>query len=81
MGIPAPFPLWCFAFSRFALSCHDSNVSPSFITLASGVAHPEQPLSDLRRADARSRQIARCDGVTKLLQIKAYSLEPFKSKS
>jgi hypothetical protein len=42
---------------------------------------PEESLSDVGRADARSRQITRPDGVTDLFQVKRYSIEPFKSVS
>jgi len=40
------------------------------------VGHPEQPLSDVRRTDARSAQISRCDGVTQFFQVSRYSVEP-----
>jgi hypothetical protein len=48
-------------------------------SLAFGVCHPEQPLPLLWRADARSRQIRRCDGIVDFLQVKRYSIEPFES--
>jgi hypothetical protein len=46
---------------------------------ASGVGHPEQPLSDVRRADARSAQIGGPDGISDCFQVSTYSGEPFTS--
>lgn len=43
----------------------------------SGVGHPEQPLPDVRRADARSAQIGSPDGIAHRFQINSYSGEPF----
>lgn len=52
---------------------------------ARGLVHPtsdpEQPLSDVRRADAASRQIGCPDGIARFLQIIAYSGEPFVSST
>jgi hypothetical protein len=48
-------------------------------TLASGVGHPDQPLPDVRRADARSAQIGGPDGISHCFQVSAYSGEPFTS--
>ena len=42
-----------------------------------GVGHPEQSLTDVRRADARSAQIGGPDGISQRLQVSAYSGEPF----
>jgi hypothetical protein len=44
-----------------------------------GVGHPEQPLPDVRRADARSAQIGGPDGISRSLQVSSYSGEPFES--
>lgn len=44
------------------------------------MGHPEQALADVRRADARSREIASPDGISQLLQISANSGEPFASR-
>jgi len=41
--------------------------------------HPEQPLADVRRTDARSREIGGPDGISQVLQVSAYSGEPFTS--
>ena len=41
--------------------------------------HPEEPLPNVRRADARSRQIGGPDGISQVLQVSAYSGEPFAS--
>ena len=41
-----------------------------------GVGHPEQSLSDMRRADARSAQIEGPHGVSHVFQVSAYSGEP-----
>lgn len=46
-----------------------------------GVGHPVQPLSDVRRTDARSAQIGGPDGISHCLQVSAYSGEPFSASS
>jgi hypothetical protein len=76
---PAPFPLLCFAFSRAIRARCISGSQPTFIACASGVGHPEQSLSDVRRADARSAQIGGPDGISQCFQVSAYSGEPFTS--
>jgi len=48
-----------------------------FPPFAIGVGHPEKPLPDVRRADTRSRQIGGPDGISQVLQVSAYSSEPF----
>ena len=56
--------------------------SPHFVAVmflgsdACGVGHPVEPLSDVRRADARSAQIGCCAGVTRSFQVSAYKVEP-----
>lgn len=50
-------------------------------SFADAVGHPEQPLPDVRRADARSRQIGSPDGISHSLQVSAYSSEPCTSVS
>jgi hypothetical protein len=47
--------------------------------LASGVGHPEEALSDVRCAEARSREIGGPDGISQVLQVSANSGEPFAS--
>jgi hypothetical protein len=49
----------------------------SFQSRLAGVGHPEEPLTDMRRADARSRQIGTPAGISKSFQIMANSGEPF----
>jgi len=44
-----------------------------------GVCHPEQPLSPVRRSDARSAQIGSPAGISQSFQVKANSGEPFTS--
>jgi len=44
------------------------------------VAHPVEPLADVRRADARSAQIGGPDSISQCFQVKAYSSEPFTPK-
>lgn len=51
-------------------------VSERFITAASGVGHPEQALSDVRSADARSAQICCPNGVTRTFQVSRYKIPP-----
>jgi hypothetical protein len=43
-----------------------------------GVGQPNkpEPLSDMRRADARSAQISRPDGVARSFHVSAYKVEP-----
>jgi hypothetical protein len=53
--------------------------SPPASPLARGVCRPENPLPFVWRADARSRQIRRPDGISDFFQVKRYSIEPFKS--
>ena len=52
----------------------------SFQSRAEAVTHPlcdeEEPLSDVRGADARSAQIDRPDGVARTFQVSVYSVEP-----
>jgi hypothetical protein len=45
-----------------------------------GVGHPVKPLSDLRRARARSAQIGGPDCISQSFQVSTYSGEPFTSK-
>jgi hypothetical protein len=49
--------------------------------IALGLGHPEQPLSHVRRRDARSAQIGGPNGITQSFQVSAYSGEPFTSKA
>jgi hypothetical protein len=48
------------------------------ITVAFGVGHPVQPLSDVRGADARRAQIRRPPGVTRSFQVSAYNVPPLE---
>src|SRR5690606_10645840 len=45
----------------------------------SGVGHPPKPLADVRRTDARSRQIGGPDDISQRFQVRPYSGEPFTS--
>jgi hypothetical protein len=78
-GIPQPFPLPCFARSSNRRCVQVSGVSPSCITDASGVGHPVESLSDVRRTEARSAGIDRPAGVTRTFQVIEYKVEPSKS--
>jgi len=53
---------------------------PFFPSVARGVFQPfsdePEPLSDVRRADARSAQICRPNGVARCFHVSAYSVEP-----
>jgi hypothetical protein len=51
-------------------------VSTASNPIAEGVGHPEQSLSDVRRADAVCAQYGRPAGVTFSLQVCEYSIEP-----
>src|SRR6185503_5725797 len=44
-----------------------------------GVGHPCKALPDMRRADARNRQIGKPAGISPVFQVSAYSGTPFKS--
>jgi hypothetical protein len=46
------------------------------LSLTAGVPHEVQPLSDVRRADARSAHICRPDGVTRTFQVSRNNVEP-----
>jgi hypothetical protein len=50
------------------------------VSCACGVVHPfsnkPEPLSDVRRPDARSAQIASPDGVTRCFHVSVYKVEP-----
>jgi len=71
---PNPLP---FIFSAFNFSRRASHVaSVRFCGPAFGVGHEPQPLSDVRRADARSANIARPDGVTRVFHVSVYKVEP-----
>lgn len=54
-------------------------VLPPLPLAASGVGHPPQPLSDVRRADARSAEINRRAGVARTFQVSEYKVEPPES--
>lgn len=45
-----------------------------------GVGHEVQPLPEVRRADPRSAQIRRPDGVTASLQVRENKVEPLEAK-
>jgi len=51
------------------------------VLLAVGVGHPIQPLSDVRRADARSAQIGSRCGISHVFQVSEHSGEPFTSSA
>jgi hypothetical protein len=44
--------------------------------VAQGASNPPQPLSDVRRAEARSAGIDRPDGVVRSFQVSVYKVEP-----
>jgi hypothetical protein len=44
--------------------------------VADGVGHEVEPLSDVRRPDARSAQIRSRDGVARSFQVSANNVEP-----
>jgi hypothetical protein len=46
-----------------------------------GVGHPEEPLPDVRCADARRAQIGGPDGISQRFQVSAYSSEPLPAKA
>ena len=64
------------------MPCDVRPPSPSAFT---GVGHPlgdeEDPLSDVRRPDARSAQICRPDGVALSFQVSANNFEPREASS
>jgi hypothetical protein len=65
---------------RSALSgTSTSGLPPSFQSRVVGVGHEPQPLPDVRRADARSAQIRRPDGVALSFQVSLNKVEPPKA--
>jgi hypothetical protein len=69
-------PAWCLlsGLCRVAVALAVFFASPT-----TGVGHPEQSLSDVRRADARSAQIGCPDFIAQCFQVNTYSGEPFTS--
>jgi hypothetical protein len=57
----------------FIARCASGDLLSSFAT---GVGHEPQSLSDMRRADARSRQYGRPAGVTLSFQVRENKVEP-----
>ena len=53
--------------------------SPCDLSSALGLGHPEEPLPDVRRADAASRESHGPDGVAEIFQVMTYSGEPSTS--
>ena len=75
--MPKPLlPFFCCNFSRRASILSWSESSNS---LADGVGHEPESLSDVRRADARSAEINRPDGVALVFQVSANKVEPSKA--
>jgi hypothetical protein len=69
--------MWPFLLSSFAIPCCVLLFfDPSQVL---GVGHPPQPLSDVRRADARSAQIGSRCGISHAFQVSEYSGEPVAS--
>jgi hypothetical protein len=71
---PKPFPFLCCAFSAARRASHRESVS--FWGPAFGVGHEPRALSDVRSADARSRKIARPDGITQGFQVSENKIDP-----
>jgi hypothetical protein len=59
-----------------SLYASGSRALDSFASLAFGVGHEEQPVPEVRRASARSRQNRRPDGVAAALQSIRHKVEP-----
>src|SRR5690606_30346224 len=84
VGHPAIFAITCSEVTAlrpppilaFIARCASGDLLSSFAT---GVGHPEKPLPDVRRADARSAQIGGPDGISHCFQVSSYSGEPFTS--
>ena len=79
-----PLPLIRFSLTASRRASHAVPVFPASIA-ALGVGHPlgseEQPLSDVRRPDARSAQIGGPDGVPRAFQVSANNVEPREASS
>ena len=58
--------------------CRPSAPGP-VVLFVCGVGHPIQPLSDMRRTDARSAQIGRPDGPARSFQVRPYKVEPVEA--
>ena len=85
-GVGQPASIWCansdsglprVSISRLSwCSCVALVLRQS---LAAGVGHEPQSLSDMRRPDARSRNTGRCKGITTTFQIRLNKVEPAMS--
>jgi hypothetical protein len=64
----------CFAAAAALRSSHEESVR--FPALASGVGHEVEPVSDVRSADARSRERDRPEGVAQVFQVILNKVEP-----
>jgi hypothetical protein len=63
---------------RFSMRLGLDPRPPWCASSASGVGHPVQSLSDVRGATARSAQICRPNGVTRVFQVSRYKVKPLK---
>ena len=81
---PNPLPLIPLPFTASRRASHAVPVFPESID-ALGVGHPygskEEPLSDVRRPDARSAQIGGPDGVALCFQVSSNKVEPREASS
>ncbi len=75
-GVPMPLPLFAVNFTRSLRARNVSGVSPSCITLASGVGHAEDEdaLSFVRRADLCRREQSALHIETKSSKVSPYAL-------
>jgi hypothetical protein len=61
---------------NLSVPCAGPPFGPSCVQ---GIGHPVEPLSDVRRADARSAEIGSPCGVARGFQVSAYKVEPLKA--
>src|SRR6185437_6059715 len=69
-------PAICAAATKQIIPGRGVILPPFTESFAVGAGHPEQPLSDVRRTDARRREIHRPAGVAQCFQVSRYNIEP-----
>lgn len=75
---PNPLPFLCVSFTRSRRASQAVPVFPASIVLGVGQPLHDEPesLPDMRRADARSAEIDRCEGVARSFHVSVYKVEP-----
>ncbi len=69
-------PASCAVSASAIAPARGATLPPLSASVCSGVGHPVQSLSDMRRTDARSADIGRPEGVVRTFQVSVYKVEP-----